>query len=392
MIAAAILLAAVEPDPASVERFEGLPRFGSEEGWSIRPRGRLQYDLGWVGRPEGVPGEGFGFGHDLRRLRLGFEGTMPGDLGFTADLDLAGDRVEVVDANLNYRPAEGLTITFGQHNNFQALEELTSSRFTSFLERAAFTDAYGHGRRFGLSAAWTRGAFTAQGGVFAGNVNDWSNGIDEGRGIDLRAIHAPRLGSARLHVAASLHLRDYGRMGGAASYSQRPLTEITDIRFLEIPEPRIARETGAGLEAAIVSGPFHAVAEAQWLAADLVGPAPRATFFGGYAEIGWFLTGETRGYRGARWDRTQVRRVVEEGGIGAVQINLRYDRLDLDDGAIRGGAQDGLIAGIVWIPTDHVRFLANYAWLSYRRSALAGAGGGRDHDVEMFAIRGQIDF
>ena len=37
---------------------------------------------------------------------------------------------------------EGLVLTVGQHNNFQSLEELTSSRFSSFIERAAFTDAF----------------------------------------------------------------------------------------------------------------------------------------------------------------------------------------------------------------------------------------------------------
>jgi phosphate-selective porin OprO/OprP len=33
-------------------------------------------------------------------------------------------------------------LVVGQHNNFQSMEELTSSLAISFLERAAFTDAF----------------------------------------------------------------------------------------------------------------------------------------------------------------------------------------------------------------------------------------------------------
>jgi phosphate-selective porin OprO/OprP len=87
-------------------------------------------------------------------------------------------------------------------------------------------------------------------------------------------------------------------------------------------------ETSWGLEAAMIRGPFHAVAEVHWLRADT--PSGARTFFGGYAEAGVYFTGETRGYRKGRFDRTSVRRPVlggDNAGFGAVQLNLRYDYL-----------------------------------------------------------------
>src|SRR3546814_15860779 len=61
-------------------------------------------------------------------------------------------------------------ISFGQHNNFQSLEELTSSRFISFMERAAFTDAFAFERRIGVSATLTQGDFKLDAGVFTADI------------------------------------------------------------------------------------------------------------------------------------------------------------------------------------------------------------------------------
>ena len=90
--------------------------------------------------------------------------------------------------------------------------------------------------------------------------------------------------------------------------------------------------------------------------------------------------------------RTRPSRAIEEGGIGAFQVNLRYDRLDLNSGAIRGGTQNGFMASLVWIPTDHVRFLINYARLNYDDAVLAAAGGDRSYGVDVIGARAQIDF
>ena len=54
------------------------------------------------------------------------------------------------------------------------------------------------------------------------------------------------------------------------------------------------------------------------------------SFWGGYIEAGYFLTGETRGYKNGMWDRTKVLKPFSKGGWGAVQINGRVDYLDLD--------------------------------------------------------------
>src|SRR5690606_20439921 len=119
---------------------------------------------------------------------------------------------------------------------------------------------------------------------------------------------------------------------------------FTSERFVDTRTFGATSETGYGLEAAAISGPFHFAAEGFWQSASrpvLADP----TFFGGYAEVGVFLTrGDTRGYKAGTFDRVKPAKEVGEGGIGAIQVNLRYDHLDLGDAGIVGGTQKGYLA------------------------------------------------
>jgi phosphate-selective porin OprO/OprP len=375
-------------------RFRGAPQFTAPGGWSFKPRGRLQYDGAYVSSPAGISDPGLGFSNELRRARLGVEGSIPGGFGYTFELDFAGEEVEVTDAILTYDASEAVGLTLGQHNNFQSLEELTSSRFSSFVERAAFTDAFNFERRMGLSGTVSTGDLIAQAGVFTDNVADLGDDGNNSVSVDGRVVFAPELSGTRLHLGASAHWRDTGDLAATSitRYRQRPLVHSTDVRFISTPELGVREETSYGLEAAILRGPFHFAGELHWLEADTLPPGPDPTFFGGYAEIGWFITGETRGYRNGRFDRTQVANPVEQGGAGAFQVNLRYDRLDLNSDGVLGGTQDGLQASLIWIPTDYVRFLLNYARMSYDDAAIPAADGDRSYAVDVIGARAQIDF
>ncbi len=386
--------AAAAADPKTeVPRFSGIPEVDLGSGFTFRPRGRIQYDAGHLSRPNGIGAAGLGSSDELRRARLGMEGDLPGGLDWVIEADFAEGVVEITDANIGYEAADGIDLKIGQQNNFQSLEELTSSRFTAFMERAAFTDAFNFGRRVGVSATFAKSGWIVQAGLFTDNIHDLDDASD-GTSADARIVHSVETGRSRLHLGGSLHRRqdkDAPEAGISTRYRQRPFLHSTDVRFLATPALGVESETSFGLEAAWIRGPFHAAAEAHWLKPQ-VDDGSDPTFFGGYAEIGWFLTGEKRGYRNGRFDRTRVIRPVEGGGAGAFQVNLRFDHLDLVSSGIRGGRQNGWQASLIWIPTDHVRFLINYARLQYEDAAIAAADGRRDYRVDAIGARAQIDF
>ena len=387
--AAAPVLATPAPVPAAHAQqaeiaFAGAPEIEAAGGWSFKPFGRINADAGTVSSD--TPGDGFG--SELRRVRLGVAGDIPGGFGYKVEVDFAGNAAELTDAYLSYEAGD-FEIIAGQHNNFQGLDELTSSRFSSFIERAAFTDAFGFERRLGLSAQYKAGDLLAQAGVFTDNVGSlpgqsWS--------ADGRIVYAPRIGSTQLHFGGSLHHAEL-ESGSSVRYRQRPLVHFTSERPINTGNIAAESEFGAGLETALIAGPLHVTGEAFWQHVDSPLLADKPTFFGGYAEVGYFLTsGDSRGYKGGKFDRTKPASPLDEGGMGALQVVLRYDRLDLNDAGIVGGQQDGYFASLVWVPTDYTRFMVNYGRLEYSDAAIALGNGSRDYGIDVAGVRAQIDF
>lgn len=382
---------AAKSDDGITIKFKGAPEISDEKkGWSFKPRGRLLYDFASVNAPDSVVATGLGFTNELRRARLGFEGSIPGGFGYKFEVDFAAGDAELTDVFLTYKTG-GLTMTAGQHNNFQSLEELSSSNDTSFMERAAFTDAFAFERRVGISAQYNAGDLLAQAGLFTDNVDDLSSDENDSIGGDVRIVYAPKMGDAQLHFGASGHWRDLGYSVNSVRYRQRPLVHSTDTRFVNTGTLGGATgETSYGLETAIISGRFHAAGEAYWQKVALASAAD-PTFFGGSMEAGFFLTDDSRSYKGGIFKGVKVKNPVGSGGIGAVQFNVRYDRLDLNDAGIVGGTQDGYMASLIWTPVDYVRFMLNYARMEYKDAAIV-AGTSRSYGVDVFGARTQLTF
>lgn len=370
-------------------KFKGAPEIKTDDGWSFKPRGRILYDFNNLSSvPSTIDIAGEGFSNEARRVRLGVQGTIPGGFGYKLEADLL-DGVELTDAYLDYKSG-GLTITVGQHNNFQSLEEISSSNDTSFIERSAFTDAFGFQRQVGVSAAYKTGDLLLQGGVFTDNIDDLSDGNDS-IGLDGRVVFAPKLGDAQLHLGGSLHWKDLGDEIDSLRYRQRPLIHSVDTRFINTGGISAEEQLTYGLEAAIISGRFHAAAETHWAKVSRPGLA-NPTFFGGSVEAGLFLTDDKREYKGGAFKGVKVNNPVGSGGSGAWQVNVRYDRLDLTDAGIIGGTQDGYMASLIWTPVDYVRFLVNYGHLSYGNALGIVTGAPDDYSVDVIGARAQIAF
>ncbi|MEZ5655852.1 MAG: porin [Sphingobium sp.] len=383
-------LAAKKDDGIKI-KFKGAPEISDEKsGWSFKPRGRLLFDAASVNAPSAIADRGLGFSNEVRRARLGVEGDIPGGFGYKFELDFATGEAELTDAFLDYKSG-GLTVTVGQHNNFQSLEELSSSNDTSFMERAAFTDAFGFKRRIGVSAQYHSGIVLAQAGVFTDNATDLSSDENDSVSVDTRLVLAPKLGDAQLHFGVSAHWRDLGDSVTSVRYRQRPLVHSTDTRFIDtgtLGTP--SDETGYGAEAAVIAGRFHAAGEAYWQKTGFATVAD-PTFFGGAIEAGFFLTDDSREYKSGVFKGVKVKNPVGQGGIGAVQFNVRYDHLDLTDAGIVGGTQDGYMASLIWTPVSYVRFMLNYARLEYKNAAVRAAGDA-SYGVDVLGARTQVSF
>jgi phosphate-selective porin OprO/OprP len=377
--------------PAPATAWKAAPEVSSGTGFSFKPRGRLQLDTAAVNAPDGVSVEGLGVATEIRRAYLGAEGTLPGNFGYRIEADFANSSVELTDVFMTYKPSGRVTLTVGQHKPFNGLEDLTSDLFTSMLERAAFNSAFGFERRVGLSGTYSGGDLLVQLGAFTDNAADLSDSTNNSYSLDGRIVFSPEVGAGRLHLGASAHFRDLNDGDDVVRYRARPFTHTTDVRLVDTGEFSAVGERNFGLELAYVQGPFHATAEGHMMTTLRPGLAD-PTFWGGYVEVGMLVTGgDTVAYRGGVYDRIKPANPVSEGGIGAIQLNARYDRIDLVDGTIVGGIQDTLGVSVIWMPTDYVRFLVNYGHL-WLNDAAVPVESFRDYQVDTWGVRAQVDF
>ena len=377
--------------PATEITWDAAPKLVTKDGFSFKPRGRMQLDVAGVDAPSGIAGQSsLGIATEFRRVYLGAEGTVPGGFGYRVETELANGTIDLTDVYLTYKASPKFTVTVGQHKPFQSMEDMTSDLFTSMLERAAFNSAFGFERRIGLSGTYAGKDVLVQAGVFTDNAADLSVDSNNSYSFDGRFVFMPKLGKGQLHLGGSLHLRDFNDGQTSTRYRARPFVHTTDLRLVNTGNIGATGETGYGLEAAYLNGRFHATAESSWMKARRAGLAD-PTFNGGFAEVGYLLTDDTTAYKAGAYDRIRPKHPLGKGGIGAVQLNLRYDWLDLNDAGIVGGKQQIAALGLVWMPTDYVRFLASYGHIWLNDAALPAAGD-RSYTADSLGVRAQFDF
>ena len=380
----------VTAKPATEISWKGAPEIKTADGWSFKPRGRIQLDVAGIDAPAGATGIRGGTATEFRRVYLGVDGKIPGGFSYRVEADIANSEVELTDIYMTYGTGP-LSVTAGQIKPFWSLDDVTSDLFTSFTERAAFTQAFGFERRVGLSAQYKGKALLVQGGVFGDNARDLTDS-NHSVSVDGRVVFMPKFGDTQLHLGASAHYRDPNDPAATNRYRARPFVHTTDVRLVDTGLLDIASERGLGLEGAVLAGPFHAAGEAFWQRVKR-STAADPTFFGGYAEVGMVLTpGDTRGYKDGAFDRLKPSKPINAGGIGAIEVNARYDYLDLNDAGIVGGQQKTALIGLVWAPIDYIRITANYGKVWVDDARVAAANGDRSYSADTFGLRTQVDF
>lgn len=356
--------------------------------WQIKPRWRVQYDVAELDGPAGLTGAGSY--DDIRRAQLGIDIKMPKGFSARIEGEFTADPIEFTDVYLAW-DRKGINVTAGQHKAFTPLDEMTSDLNTSFMERAAFITAFGYGRRTGISAGYAKADWAINGGIFTDPLIQLDDVPSNSVSADFRGYWSPQLGKVKLHFGAAFHWRDLSDFGNLTTrYRQRPAVRIIDTRYIGTPALNVDKEQRYGLEAAAVSGRLHGASEIHWLNAERPGLAD-AKFFGGYGEVGFFLTDDTRPLKVGTFGGIKPKKPLGSGGIGAVQVNLRYDYLDLNSNGVTGGRQDGYMASVIWTPADFLRLMVSYARLDYSDAAIA-VGGDRDYAVDVIGARFQISY
>jgi len=346
--------AAVTPEPGPAKQ-HSKPLVSMKTGTvQVNVGGRIQFDTAAYNDAGGID---FGSGAETRRARLEVDGKAGTDWSFRSTIEFA-DGADLKTAYFTYHGLQDNQLMFGKHREPILLDEITSSKYTTFMERAMITELH-PGRNPGFGWRYQGEQIYSQAGVFFTDVDEAQ---DDQIGLTARAVWRPFNEKHKvLHLGLAGTTRDTPPEG-ELRFRARPESHVTNVRLIDTDVlVGINRHDMIGLEAAWINGPFSIQAEYlnSWLRRDTM---PTLHFGGWYAYASWFVTGESRPYRmdRAAFGRLKPKRPLGRGGYGAWELAARFSHLDLTDQEVVGGTQDNVTFGINWYPTGNTRFSFNF--------------------------------
>lgn len=332
-------------------------------------------------------------GVEFRRTRLHVLGKLYDLVDYKIEFDFAGGDADYREVYLGIKDTGAGDLKIGHFKEPFSLEEQTSSRHITFIERSvanAFVPTYNTGVM--LSDVFADDMYTWQVGVFRdtdsfGNDNTGSDPDQR----DAEYAVTGRLAGTPIHDEDTvLHVGIAGSWRQAddrwVDYGARPeahlINEIASTGDIAADQVLLG-----GLELAWVEGPLSLQGEYILSSVEGQDSADDADFSGYYVEGSYFLTGEMRPYKisGARFDRVKpLENHTREGGSGAHQIALRYSSLDLDDGPSEDKLDD-ITLGYNWYVNPNVAVKVNYVHSEFEDSSV-------DDSADIFVVRFQFDF
>jgi len=326
-----------------------------------------------------------GSGTEFRRTRLFAEGNVADDWKYKAQYDFAGNETELKDMYVQYTGWDVGKITLGQFKQEQGLEVLTSSKYTTFIERAMMSE-FVPDRRISAGLSGDASAWHYAASIF-GDEEGSDDNSTESLGFSGRLAWGPKLGDSQLHVGASASWQDPG--SDEWRVRSRPETHKTSTRLVDTGTlAEVDDVITYGLEGAWVMGPFSVQGEWMQQSVNRKDSALDEPDFSGYYVYGsWFITGESRAYKGGKFARTKA--------SNAWEVALRYSSIDLEDGDIGGGEEENWTVGLNYYVNPYLRFMLNYVAASADDASdrFLDADGNRIKDEpNAIAFRVALDF
>jgi phosphate-selective porin OprO/OprP len=344
---------------------EGLRFETPDKDFALKLGGAIMTDGTWVSEDDGIKadvGEQED-GVEVRRARMYLKGLIYGNVEYKLQFDFAGGDADFKDAYIALPDLPLGELWMGQFKEPFGLEELTSSKHITFLERVLSSADPARNTGFMLRDSLFDKRMTWAAGVFRitnnyGMVDDDGGYCGTGRVTGLPVYEDK--GASLLHLGAAYSHRDPASK--ATRLRSRPEAHQLDY-FINTGFMPSDNVDVLGLECAWVSGPISLQSECFYIDVDRTGGSSGVEFYGYYGQVSYFLTGEHRRYKksaGAFGRIKPNRNYDHKGGMGAWEVAARYSDIDLNDGDVTGGRVDNISAGLNWYLNPNTRLMWNY--------------------------------
>jgi len=395
-------IAALEAALAEKEECEWESVHGQK--WSGKVGGRIMGDYVMWANENTVLGNQDNY-FEMRRLRIFLSGKGYGvyDYKFQLDFEPENEEPSMKDMYIGIHeiPLLGY-VRMGHFKGPSSLEEMTSSKYITFMERA-LPNVFAMSRKVGIASYNNthNDVFHLNYGVFFNDVDDNDKQrVGDAQGVEfgIRGVWTPLYtanGRGVIHTGASWRYVD--DRDDSVDFDSKP--EIHEGDDWIATGAIAARDYNiAGLELAGIYGPFSAQSELFYTNVNTI-VGPNVNLYGAYVYGSWFLTGESRNYEN---DKKVFGRVKPHtnfwvvntcdgccSGWGAWELAARWSYLDYTDPNLPGGNQgtlNDMTIGVNWHWNPYARMMLN--WIHPLASNQAVGNGNGD----IIAMRWQVDF
>ncbi|MEQ8288445.1 MAG: porin [Gammaproteobacteria bacterium] len=352
---------------------KGKLKFEDDNGNEFRIGGRLQADT-TVGLGDvNFAGEGGNPVTEFRRARMYLSGKFADVWKFKFQYDFADQAAQaptggIRDAYIAYTGFKPVTVSVGHQKMPLSLEELTSSKYITFIERSQLVNGIaadvGGGRQYGVVASsYFNDMFTASGGYYIGTANE--DEAPTGTGFVGRLTFSPIHEKDRMvHLGLGFAMDEISGGGGFNIDGEPEIHPGADI--LENEAADYESSQTFIVEAAGIYGPWALQAEyAMNELEDSNSGLANIDADAWYVYGSYYFTGESRNYKWKKgsYSQTKVKNPMSKGGYGAWEAALRYTSGDFENagaGPVVSSEADIMTLGLNWYPENNVRFSLNY--------------------------------
>lgn len=382
-----------ESKPVSGSTENGLLLVQSEDGqFKLELDGRMNLGAALYMGSDNDMGNGI----EVRRARLALKPTW-GVWSAQFDIDFSDNAVEIKDMWVAFNGLKNTQITLGNHKGQWSMEEVTSSRYITFMERG-LPNAFAPERRLGLSVATWGSRWRAFAGIFgqeSGDVDE--SGENEALNYNLRLSGLPLFSDKGfLHLGFALgHCVPTAGSGDTVKFNSRPESHVTMNKYLSTGKIKnVDAWDQYGLEFAASLGPVLLQSEYAWVDVKRNNDKPTAKFSGYYAFLSWFVTGEKRPYN-IEEGEAAGRIMPKNKGLGAIELAARISSLNLNDedsSGIMGGKGNNVTLAANWYPYSNLKFCVNYIMVNNDEYATGGGDFAGNDDFQVFQFGLQFLF
>jgi len=360
---------------------------------TFKMEGRIMFDFNFLSA-----GDSLDFaGNEFRRVRWATKGKLAENLAYKVEFDFSGGAVNFRDVYLNYLlPTNAGSIILGSFTEPTSLNNMTSSKYITFFERAMMSNTqpykYNAGIMYNNQKLWNENLGIQLAYTFNGkNKKAFKDEALRGGSNFIARVTTALVRNDKRHQVLHVGVNYENRQNDSEEYKYRFRVENHMGDKHEVSGVGVFKNTSdIGFE---LGGTYGALSlQAEYEMSSILTDIDTYNAAGYYAFVSYFLTGEHRPYKNSSFGRVKPKNnfCLKNRKFGALELATRYSVMDFSNypNVNTTNKIANITAGFNWYLNKYARVMYNYTYADFNdMNQLYG-----DNALKGHLLRFQLDF